>query len=85
MQGNNFQIDKEPLLNIPIVKPEKDKQRPFINLVDRILVITKDDDYLQNPAKQEKVHEYECQIDQMVYKFYNLESEDIAIIEGGKK
>ena len=81
MQGNNFQIDKEPLLNIPIVKLEKDKQRPFINLVDRILVITKDDDYLQNPAKQEKVHEYECQIDQLVYKLYELTPEEIEIVE----
>lgn len=29
--------------------------QPFITLVDRILAITKDNDYLQNPAKQAQV------------------------------
>lgn len=37
------------------------------SLVDKILAITKDDDYLDNPDKQAKVKEYEHQIDQMVY------------------
>jgi adenine-specific DNA-methyltransferase len=35
MQGDNYQIDKEPILNIPIKVPEKTKT--FIDLVDKIL------------------------------------------------
>ena len=35
MQGNNFQIDKEPLLNIPIIKPEYESN--IIQLFDDIL------------------------------------------------
>lgn len=40
MQGNNYQIDKEPLLNIPIVTINSKNQKiadEFINLVDEIL------------------------------------------------
>ena len=44
--------------------------------------ITKDEDYLQNPVKQAQVHNFERQIDQMVYKLYNLTSEEIALVEG---
>ncbi len=35
-------------------------------LIDKILPITKDKDYLQNPEKQAKVEECERQIDQLV-------------------
>ncbi len=61
---------------------KEEEQKPIIALVDKILAITKDDDYLQNPAKQAKVKEYEGQIDQMVYKLYDLTPEEIAIVEG---
>lgn len=50
-------------------------------LVDKILSITKDGDYLENPRKQSEVKEYEKQIDQMIYKLYNLTPEEIKIIE----
>jgi hypothetical protein len=53
----------------------KFKQKPFIDLVDKILVITKDDDYLENPEKQAEVREYKKQIDQLVYKLYGLPPE----------
>jgi len=70
------------LKNIPLKEISVDDQKPFIDLVDKILAITKDDDYLENPAKQAKVHEYEYQIDQMVYKLYDLTEEEIKIVEG---
>ncbi|MFH1563169.1 MAG: TaqI-like C-terminal specificity domain-containing protein [Nitrospirota bacterium] len=79
------------VLNFPIASIEEDKQQPFINLVDKILAITKDEDYLTNPAKQAKaclsedarrqVKEYERQIDQMVYQLYDLTEDEIKIIE----
>jgi hypothetical protein len=40
------------------------------------------EDYLQNPDKQAKVHDLEKQIEQMVYKLYDLTSADIVIVEG---
>jgi adenine-specific DNA-methyltransferase len=54
-------------------------------MVDKILAITKDPDYLQNPAKQAQVKEYERQIDQMVYELYGLTEEEIRIVEGETK
>lgn len=53
--------------------------------VDKILAITRFSDYLENPAKQAKVKEYEKQIDQLVYKLYGLTEEEIKIIENSSK
>lgn len=79
MQGSNYQIDKKPILSIPLVNPSEEKQKTLIKLVDTILSVTKVEDYLNNPAKQ--VSEYEKQIDQLVYKLYELTPEEIKIIE----
>jgi len=57
------------------------KQKPFIQLVDQILSITKDDDYLDNPDKQVKVKKLEKEIDQLVYNIYELTPEEIEIVE----
>ncbi len=51
----------------------------------RIFAIAKDEDCLQNPDKQNKVHDLETQIDQMVYQLYDLTPEEIAIVEGKGK
>ncbi|MCD6270296.1 N-6 DNA methylase, partial [bacterium] len=76
---NGYEID-----NLPIPKISFTKQKPFINLVNKILAITKDDDYLQNEAKQKKVKEYEKKIDQLVYKLYGLTPEEGKIVENDK-
>lgn len=81
MQGNNYQIDKEPIINLPIVDPSKEKQKLFIKIVDKILNLIKSSDYLQNKTKQGKAYEYERQIDKMVYKLYGLTEEEIGIVE----
>ncbi|MFH0938036.1 MAG: hypothetical protein V1899_01950 [Planctomycetota bacterium] len=67
---------------LPIPKILKSEQKPFMELVDNILTITKDAGYLQNTAKQAQVHEYAHQIDQMVYELYGLTKDEIAIVEG---
>ena len=56
-------------------------QKSIIILVDKILAITKDTDYPDNPSNQSQVKEYEHQIDQMVYKLYGLTEEEIKIVE----
>jgi hypothetical protein len=52
--------------------------------VDKILAITKDEDYLQNSQKQAQAKVLEREIDQMVYKLYGLTEEEIRIVEGNK-
>jgi len=56
-------------------------QQTFINLLNQILAITKDEDYLSNPAKQARLRELERQIDQTVYELYGLTPEEIAVVE----
>lgn len=70
------------LKNLPIKKIHGTDQKPFVELVDRILAITKDEDYLQNQQKQAKVKTLEREIDQMVYKLYDLTEDEIRIVEG---
>jgi len=83
--GNGaFRWIKQYVEQIPIPKISLTEQKSFIELVDCILAITKDDDYLENPAKQTRVHDYERQIDQMVYKLYGLTEEEIKIVEKDK-
>ncbi|EHB2887341.1 class I SAM-dependent DNA methyltransferase [Campylobacter coli] len=77
MQGNNYQIDKEPLLNIPIVTINSKNQKiadELINLVDEILKAKEQD-------KNANTQELENKINSLVYKLYNLTEEEIKIIE----
>jgi len=49
--------------------------------VNQILPLSQSEDYLENPQKQAKVKQYQRQIDQLVYKLYDLRDEEIKIIE----
>ena len=57
------------------------EQEAFINLVDDISSITKEGDYFENTAKQAEVREYKNQIDNLIYKLYDITDEEIAIVE----
>jgi adenine-specific DNA-methyltransferase len=86
MQGNIYQIDKEPLLNIPIPPITKETQPladQIVQKVDEILTLTQSSDYETNQEKQQKVKELEREIDKLVYKLYDLTEEEIRLIEGG--
>ncbi|MGE3062906.1 MAG: TaqI-like C-terminal specificity domain-containing protein [bacterium] len=84
-KGETLELTGTPVSEIPIKTISEKDQKPFINLVDLILAITKSADYLQNPDKQAKVKEYEKQIDELVYKLYELTPEEIEIVEGSTK
>jgi len=98
MASKYLRLDIPYLKQIPIIEIPVLDQKPFIEVVDKILEITKylseydaqaGDDYLINSTEQTKVKKYERQIDEMVYKIYGLTEEEIKIIEnfnrGGKK
>ncbi|WP_027127954.1 Eco57I restriction-modification methylase domain-containing protein [Fusobacterium perfoetens] len=71
MQGSNYQIDKEPLMNIPIKIANIDIEEKIINLVDRIMELKKSDKDTQ---------ELENQIDEMIYDLYELTEEEKELI-----
>ncbi len=79
-QKNYFYPDD--LKKLPIREISLEDQKPFIIIVDRILTITKSEDYLQNSQKQARVKELEREIDQMIYQLYGLTEEEICIVEG---
>jgi len=76
-----FEFRKIYVEQLPIPKIPRSDQKPFIDLVDKILAITKSNDYFQNETKQKKVKAYEHKIDQLIYKLYGLTEEEIKIIE----
>ena len=87
MQGSNYQVDKEPLLNIPIVntKDEKVKSK-LVKLVDNIIAINKKLVGENNPNTKEilerQIRALDGEIDRLVYGLYGLTDEEVGIIEG---
>jgi hypothetical protein len=77
MQGDNFQVDKDPILSIPIIIPEQGKLKIISGLVSDII-----------RDKQQKDHSnispLENRINHMIYKSYDLTHEEIKIIEEPK-
>jgi adenine-specific DNA-methyltransferase len=74
MQGNNFQLDKEPLINIPIINPKSVVEDKIANIVDEII-----------QTKQENtnadISPLESEIDRLVYELYGLSEEEIKVVE----
>lgn len=69
MQGNNYQIDKEPLLGIPIKKPTT--VEVYVKLVDYILFILAQDKQLNEHVPNSHISEtFEEVIDAMVFELY---------------
>jgi hypothetical protein len=81
-KGEMLELFYTPLMEVPIKNISEEEQKPFIVIADRILEITKSEDYLQDPAKQAQVKVFEKQIDQMVYKLYGLTEDEIKFLEG---
>lgn len=72
MQGNAYQLDKEPLLEIPIYKPTDTAANKIAALVDKIIA-------QKEQGKNSK--DNETKIDELVYKLYDLTAEEILVVE----
>ena len=79
MQGTNYQLDKEPIIDLPIFKAEQTSQDAITNIVTKIIDILTSND---GNEKQAKVRDYEKLIDQLVYKLYDLTPKEIEMMEG---
>ena len=67
-------LKKEQLVEIPIPVISIEQQKQIVDIVDQILFEKK-----ANPNTDTSILEYE--IDKLVYQLYNLNPEEIAIIE----
>jgi len=78
-----FRIYALNLLPIPELKGNKNKKvvTEILSVTKKILSLTKDDDYATNPKKQKKVAEYENEIDNLIYQLYDLNDDEIKMVE----
>ncbi|MBT4456251.1 N-6 DNA methylase [Candidatus Peregrinibacteria bacterium] len=74
MQGNNFQVDKEPLLNIPIPDISGELQNRIIKLVDHIITSKQVNTQADTTSR-------EIKIDEILYGLYGLTNEEVVIVE----
>ena len=86
MQGNIYQVDKAPILEIPLIK-SKDKSNvtKISKLVDDISLTIKNKTVATTQKESEflehKITSLEGQINNEVYKLYDITPEEVAIIE----
>ena len=71
--GNTFELSKVFFEQIPVKQISAPDQEPFNIIVDQILL---------SKEKNHAITNLENQIDQLIYKLYNITSEEQQIIEG---
>ena len=84
--GDLLQIDKGPLLEIPLCVRDKNQQKQIIVLVDKMLKLNKElQKIAENSEKwnsmKSEIDKTDKKIDQEVYKIYGLTEEEIKKIE----
>jgi hypothetical protein len=76
-----FTLENFPLP--PITKENQPLADQIVQKVQEILTLTQSHDFETSQEKQQKVKELEKEIDQLVYKLYDLTEEEIRLIEQG--
>jgi len=87
-QGEQLQIDKEPLLEIPLFKAEESEQGKIALMVDKIMTKTAEfNKTSQNTDKwhllKAEIEKLNREIDEVIYKLYGFTAEEIGTIEDG--
>ena len=71
-KGNQLQIDQDQLLELPIYLPSLDEQTKIIELVEKIIYLT---------INNQDITEYQKEIDYKIYELYNLNTDEIELVE----
>ena len=74
MQGNIYQVDKDPLVNIPIALPSEEICKLLISKFDNIVSAHVNCD-------NELVQKLEKEIDNIVYSLYDLSETEVTQVE----
>ena len=84
MQGQNFQVDKEPLLAIPLCVPDKTEQERLAKITKRIIEckqkmagVTTDSAQMQ---LQRSFEQFEAQLDDAIETLYGLDEADRLLV-----
>lgn len=74
MQGLNYQLDKEPLQQIPIAVPNVEVQTQIGRIVEEIIG-------RKSANENASIQDLENQIDKIVYHLYNLTYDEVLIVD----
>ena len=74
MQGLNYQLDKEPLQQIPITVPKAETQVLLGQIVERIID-------RKSADENTSIQDLENQIDHIVYHLYHLTYDEVLIVD----
>lgn len=90
LQGNIFQIDKAPLVQIPIHKTkDKDAEAKLIELVDKIIKAKNQEHESDNDHDRMFFYNYsksvQTEINNLVYKLYDIGADEIQMIKSELK
>ena len=89
MQGLQYQVDKEPLLNIPLVDTDdKAVKRKIVKCVDELLQLyprLKAASFMERSNVENSILYLENEINKLVYRLYGLTDAEIAVVEGSMK
>lgn len=85
LRGKYYSYEGRIIGNYPIIELSPDKQRPFIELVEKMINLTSDVSCCKTP-KEKKLLEIQLnkkdeEIDQLVYELYDLTEDEIKIVE----
>ena len=86
LQGDLLQVDKGPLMEVPICVGDKEQQKEVITLVDKMISLNKKlHETLENSNEWEsiksEIEKTDKKIDEEVYGLYGLTEEEIKIIK----
>jgi len=90
-EGNQLQIDKAPILNLPIKIIPEYEQRTIIELVDKMLMLNKRLDEIGDKRTDERtkieaeIKKTDEEIDALVYEIYGITEAEKKIIEDSLK
>ncbi|BBL62008.1 hypothetical protein MarbSA_10480 [Methanobrevibacter arboriphilus] len=88
-KGDALELYQKPLSQIPIKDINKDKQQPFIDLVDKMIQLNQDLSNANNPHDkkllEKQIEITDDKINRLIYELYKLSPKDIEIIENSLK
>lgn len=73
--GGAYTLKKTTIERFPVIEINEKEQKPFINLVDKVLI-----DKLNNIDTSK----LETELNNLIYKLYDIKSEEIKIIDSLK-
>jgi adenine-specific DNA-methyltransferase len=86
MQGSQFQIDKEPLLEIPIYVPkDKSEINKIVNQVDKVIEVRTAHASSKTESDksfyEKQIISLEANIDELIFQYYNITEPEQLVIE----